>query len=539
VVSSSANAERTLFTVSIQNNRGPNLRIVNPLNGFTIDTIPITLSGFTVLGANGLARDPTTGTLWALLRVTGATQCQGGAGGAIPRLVTINPATGGATDVGNAVDCFSGLAFSTSGTLYGVTGDGGNTAETLFTFNKVTGVPAQAKVLQNGTDGEAIGFNPNDGLIYHASGNDTGGGTQIFESIDPGSLGTAPVNIPRSGFDYTEALGLTHSHVNTFLLTDGAGGLARLLTMTTSGVATDLGTMDHEAKGLAFAPKAPADFGADLKTDPGVYQASTGNWFFLESTTGFDQHLNFGGANFLPVPGDYDGDGETDTAVYDTVTGNWFIDQSTAGFRVHPSFGGPGFIPVPGDYDADGKTDVAVYQTSTGHWFIVGSTLGFMNHLAFGGSGFVPVPGDYDGDGQTDTAVYDTTTGNWFIAQSTAGFRVHPSFGGSGFILVQGDYDGDGKIDVGVYEDATGHWFFVGSTSGFGTHLAFGGSGFIPVPGDYDGDGETDTAVYEQSTGNWFISQSTAGFRTQPSFGGSGFVPVLPQVTILRALGLL
>jgi hypothetical protein len=101
-----------------------------------------------------------------------------------------------------------------------------------------------------------------------------------------------------------------------------------------------------------------------------------------------------------------------------------------------------------------------------------------------------------------------------------------------------GDYDGDGKTDLGVYQVSSGHWFFVRSTTGFGQHLAFGGAGFVPVPGDYDGDGQTDTAVYQQSTGHWFINQSTAGFRVIPSFGGAGFVPVLPQVTILRALGL-
>jgi hypothetical protein len=282
-----------------------------------------------------------------------------------------------------------------------------------------------------------------------------------------------------------------------------------------------------------------ADFDGDGESDIAVYETSTGHWFWVGSTDGFSQHLSFGGASFLPVPEDYDGDGVTDTAVYDTTNGNWFINQSTAGFRIHPSFGGPGYIPVPGDYDGDGKTDVAVYEESTGHWFFVGSTSGFGNHLAFGGPGFTPVPADYDGDGVTDTAVYDTTNGNWFINQSTAGFRIHPSFGGPGYIPVPGDYDGDGKTDVAVYEENTGHWFFVGSSSGFGSHLSFGGSGFVPVPGDYDGDGMTDTAVYEQSTGHWFIDQTTDGFRVHPSFGGAGFVPVLPQVTILRALGML
>jgi hypothetical protein len=287
------------------------------------------------------------------------------------------------------------------------------------------------------------------------------------------------------------------------------------------------------------SPAVALDFDGEHKSDLAVYETNSGNWFVVGSTAGFSSHLNFGGVNFLAVPDDYDGDGETDTAVYDTSTGDWFIAQSTAGFKTHPGLGGPDHIPAPGDYDGDGKTDVGVYQTSTGHWFFVGSASGFGNHLAFGGSGFVPVPGDYDGDGQTDTAVYQTSTGHWFIAQSTAGFRVHAGFGGAGFMPMPGDYDGDGAMDLGVYQVSTGHWFFVRSTEGFGQHLAFGGAGFIPVPGDYDGDGETDTAVYQQSTGHWFINQSTAGFRVHPSFGGTSFVPVLPQVTILKAMGLL
>ncbi len=281
------------------------------------------------------------------------------------------------------------------------------------------------------------------------------------------------------------------------------------------------------------------DFDGDGKMDVAVYQTSTGNWFYVGSTSGFGQHLAFGGPGYIPVPGDYDGDGKTDTAVYDTTTGNWFISLSSGGFISHPSFGGPGFIPVPGDYDGDGKTDVAVYEVATGNWFIVGSSSGFMTHLHFGGPGYMPVPGDYDGDGKTDRAVYDTATGNWFMADTTAGFQIHPGFGGPGYIPVPGDYDGDGKTDIAVYQPNTGNWFYVGSTSGFGQHLAFGGPGYIPVPGDYDGDGVTDTAVYDTATGNWFMADTTAGFQSHPSFGGSGYVPVLPIVAILRALGLL
>lgn len=105
--------------------------------------------------------------------------------------------------------------------------------------------------------------------------------------------------------------------------------------------------------------------------------------------------------------------------------------------------------------------------------------------------------------------------------------------------LVVVDFDADRRTDVAVYDESTGDWFFVGSTSGFGLQLNFGGVGFIPVPGDYDRDGVTDPAVYEEGTGNWFIVQSTEGFRIHPSFGGAGFIPMLPQVTILRVMGLL
>jgi hypothetical protein len=522
--------EKTLYSISSVDDV---LRTVDPSDGTTISEVPILLSGEAVLRGNGLARHPLTGKLFALLTL------DGGAG--LPRpgreLVTINPASGVATSIGNTGKNFAGLAFISNGTLYGVTGDGSVDPEQLFTLNTTTAEATLVQPLGNGGFGEAIAFNPNDGRIYHASGStDFDDGDQIFESIPPPFSGT-PTNIPLSGEEYTEAAALVFSKpAGAFLLGDIDFNFFRI---TAGGVVTFIGLMDHVSKGLAFVNKPPADFDGDVSTDTAVYQASTGNWFILGSTDGFFQHLSFGGPGFVPVPGDYDGDGHADTAVYQTSTGNWFFDGSTSGFGAHLSFGGTGFVPVPGDYDGDGKTDRAVYQTSTGNWFIVQSTDGFRVHPSFGGSGFVPVPGDYDGDGKIDTAVYQTSTGNWFLVGSTSGFRAHLNFGGTGFVPVPGDYDGDGETDTAVYQTSTGNWFFVRSTAGFGAHLNFGGAGFVPVPSDYDGDGDTDRAVYQTSTGNWFINRSTAGFLIRPSFGGSGFDPVLPIVTILRAMGLL
>jgi len=236
------------------------LRLINPSTGSTISSVAITLAGRGVSFGNGLATHPVTGEIYGLLKLDGQTGRQ---------LVTINPITGVATSIGDTGDQFAGLAFSSSGTLYAVVGDkkstagGGLPPETLVILNTLKAAPTQVVVLGRGNDGEAIGFNPNDGLIYHASGNDTGGDgctpfdpttcVEIFESVNPNTLGVT--NIPLSGAyellteSYSEATALTHLSGNILLLTDIDQNLYQI---TTHGVVTFVGAMDHVARGLAF-----------------------------------------------------------------------------------------------------------------------------------------------------------------------------------------------------------------------------------------------------------------------------------------------
>ena len=252
-----AHAQSILYSVSRDDDL---LRVINPSTGSTISSVAITLAGKGVAFANGLATHPVTGEIFALLKLDGQTGRQ---------LVKINPITGVATSIGDTGDQFAGLAFNSSGTLFAVIGDKKNTAggglppETLFILNTLNAAPTQVVVLGRGNDGEAIGFNPNDGLIYHASGNDTGGDgcapfdpstcVEIFESVNPNTLGVT--NVPLSGAyvplteSYTEAAALTHLSGNTLLLTDIDQNLYQI---TTSGVVTFVGAMDHVAKGLAF-----------------------------------------------------------------------------------------------------------------------------------------------------------------------------------------------------------------------------------------------------------------------------------------------
>jgi hypothetical protein len=227
------------------------LAAVDPLTGTILSSVTMTMTGFTVNFANGLAQNPQGGQLFVILSVTGQTGRE---------LATVNPTTGVATAVGNLGDNFAELAFTANGTLYGVTGDGAKTASTLFTINTSTGAPTLVKALgSTGTcsseggsnNGESIAFNPVDGLMYHMSGT---GGCQILEKINLTSL--VSTNIPLSGDTAGEVLGMTHWTGNFFLISDFSD-----LYMITNGGHVTLMTSnseDSDLKGFAFTGTVPS-----------------------------------------------------------------------------------------------------------------------------------------------------------------------------------------------------------------------------------------------------------------------------------------
>ena len=176
-----------LFSVSADDNL---LRVVNQTNGSTISSVEISLTGKTVEKANGLAANA-QGQLFGLLKLQG----QNGR-----ELVTINSDTGVATSVGNTGDSFAGLSFDNIGTLYGITGDGASIDETLFVLDQNNATPIVFLTLGNGDDDEAIAFNLDDGLLYHASGKLD----QVFESIDANT--NAITNIRQSECDIPDVI---------------------------------------------------------------------------------------------------------------------------------------------------------------------------------------------------------------------------------------------------------------------------------------------------------------------------------------------
>ena len=245
---SSGNAQ-TLY--SCESPQGaPLLHTIDPNTGATITTTPITLAGQELRGCNGLARDPKTGTCWNILTPPGS----GGLGSAPgPRiLATIDQDTGVATEIGNTGQSIAGIAFNSSGsTLYGLTGNAdGGAIPTIFILSQLNASATFFKELVGTDAGEAIGFNPNDGLIYRSTGFGDLNGAQNFGSINPVTKVFTQILLTGDTDEYAEQLALVHKSGNLFLSAQRID--PALHSVTTGGLVSFIGFMDHEAKGLAF-----------------------------------------------------------------------------------------------------------------------------------------------------------------------------------------------------------------------------------------------------------------------------------------------
>jgi Calx-beta domain len=229
------------------------IRQVDPATGSTISIQGIRLQpGFTY-GAyiTGLAAHPTTGEFFLLVESA-----------PVPRgptdpwchhlLAKLDPATGATTIIGNTGICFASLAFHSNGTLYGVSNSEGAVPPALFTLDTTNATPTLLISfgpvgVSSGAvvDGSGLAFNPSDGLLYRSGRVGVGVSEQVFQAINPNTL--AVTNIPLSGSSTDEIITLTHAFGNTLL---GADVGNRLISITTGGVRTVIGPMDHLARGM-------------------------------------------------------------------------------------------------------------------------------------------------------------------------------------------------------------------------------------------------------------------------------------------------
>ncbi|MCR9248264.1 MAG: hypothetical protein NXI31_24815 [bacterium] len=227
-----------LYTI---NNSDGEIRAFDLESEQTISSVTITSSGRQAVQCNGMARNPVTGVTYVLAVFPGSNA---------RRLCSVDLGTGAATVIGTMSDNFSSLACRVDGTLYGVTGDGANTPETLYTIDQSTAVATLVRPLGNGDFGEAIGFG-DDLFLYHASGWDIPNVEQIFERIDTFS-GNTLTNIPLSGFDPEEFSAIT-SFAGGQLLAADLGD--NIIAITTTGHVEAIGVFDHgTVRGLVYEP---------------------------------------------------------------------------------------------------------------------------------------------------------------------------------------------------------------------------------------------------------------------------------------------
>ncbi|MEZ6137701.1 MAG: pre-peptidase C-terminal domain-containing protein [Pirellulaceae bacterium] len=157
---------------------------INPVNGATISAVGVTVDGAAVNGFNGLATDPTTGTLYAIVRPNGSSTN-------VRFLATIDVTTGVATIIGDMGNRFSGIAFGNDGTLYSATGNSATPDHTLFEVDKTNAASellAPLPTLNGG--GQALAFNSDNGLLYRGAGSGSGADfqsiaiTEIVDAVD-------------------------------------------------------------------------------------------------------------------------------------------------------------------------------------------------------------------------------------------------------------------------------------------------------------------------------------------------------------------
>jgi hypothetical protein len=244
--------------------------------------------------------------------------------------------------------------------------------------------------------------------------------------------------------------------------------------------------------GLATDHLVPADYDGDGLTDFAVWRPESGTWYVFRSRSGEPQILHWGTRTFVPigyvtdepVPGDYDGDGQADFAVWRPSTGVWYVLKSTSGYNPeyaqYFNWGKLADIPVPADYDGDGKTDFAVFRSTENRWYVYQSSNGAWKTSVFGQAGYdLLVPADYTGDEKADFAIY--RQGTWLIQDSATNEIYTFQFGLATDTPVPADYNGDGLTDLGVFR--SGVWYVQETLTGRTSVYYYGTAGDIPISG--------------------------------------------------------
>jgi hypothetical protein len=202
--------------------------------GYTqIEEVPIVSDEFNIVGAVAMAQDPTTGAVYAVLKDENT----------LRRFARINIATGAAQVIGQPMQALSALAYTPTGELYAMTGDGAPMLEDFVAVDTGDVSLTTMLGLQTGACcGEAMALNPADGLFYRFSGLMA----PILQSIDP--AGPTALDITLSGASPQEVTGaFWDPGAGHFVVFDNA---LSVMTVETDGTTTDTGiTLTRKLRG--------------------------------------------------------------------------------------------------------------------------------------------------------------------------------------------------------------------------------------------------------------------------------------------------
>jgi hypothetical protein len=234
------------------------------------------------------------------------------------------------------------------------------------------------------------------------------------------------------------------------------------------------------------------DIDGDGLSDLIVWRPADGTWHWVTSINRYDPaaagSVQWGVASEgdIPILADFDGDGRQDFAVYRSSTGEWYWLTSSSGYNRSAFrtilFGAPtlGDVPMVADFDGDGRQDLTVWRGSTGEWFWLTSSTNYtvVRTVQWGVPGLndMPFTGDIDGDGKSEPIVYRLANGTWYWLTSSSGYVNSAGtvgqlqFGDNRNPMI-GDFDGDGRADLAHWTSDT-VWSWVPSSSGFNPSLA-------------------------------------------------------------------
>jgi len=217
---------------------------IDPATGAEAFPSFIEVGGFVSRGLTAAAANPVTGEVFLVLDTDET----------FHRLVTVNPRTGIATDIGNIGELITGLAFDAAGTLYGVTSDTNTgTPDTIFTINTVTAVPTffMAVPTEGFGSGDTLAFNPDDGQLYHWSGSDTA----FFTAINLSTQNTTAITLSGDRPIGAGVLALTYDTDQGLFVgyrEDEFGAGPEYFTITAGGFQTYLSDAPNAQAGMVF-----------------------------------------------------------------------------------------------------------------------------------------------------------------------------------------------------------------------------------------------------------------------------------------------